>query len=1288
MKRTISLGILLLTVVLLPASIRVLDKSVNELTVEFLLDRYELQDVGDYIRLMIPEANYPTSSGAPSLPSLEFKIGIPPDGDVSYTILSTSQKELTLDKRIQPVPYLESGQTVSEYRYEIDEAQYNRANEPLLKSLGTYLFRSHPFIPILINPVDYDGHNNLRLTTSALIRISIKGNLESKTPAPQDSFTEGILQQLLNAEDARFWQEQKRVVINHANFSDSPWWLRIETDKKGMYRINPSQLSGFPISEIDPRSFRLFTSTGKPIPFQATSSGNGFQEVPIQVVGEADGSFDSGDYIVFYGSDRTGWDHNNGIQQVNDFLYHNPYSNNYVYWLSFAGSFSEEPRRIQEYNTPVVYDQEYTTHSEIVHIEQEAHRREQTGYVWYMTRMFGSSTLDYSFDVNLPDLEPGSTSSLQLRMRQEDIESSQTHSISVWVNDVLIPANGNNPDVHTWPSTSLFNFNKQSSAFVPGSNRVKIRVFRNNTQRNLFLDYYRVTYTKQLNKGNNQYAVNSNSSLPGRYIFTGASDGITVFQVTNDYTVNILPHQTSGNGFSFSNPEGSNLKFYIAKADELYSPASIQRLSPTDLTQIDSPIQNLIVTPADFMDQAQQLAQMYNQNWGITSKIALQEDIMTQFNGGHPDPAAIRQYVRYLFHYAPEPKIQSLTLLGLGTLDWRNYSGEAASLNKIMIYQSPDSLLPNVSDDYFAMITTNQYPELAIGRYPVSNSSEISIMLSNFQNYTQNPKPGLWRNSMVFLADDYVNGDTTNDDVHTKDMQELASLMNPSVYNAKIFAEEYDYDQFLNKPKVRDELFRQINLGKLIFYYVGHGSFDALGMQNYFTGATDMGRFQNPDMLPLFIAASCEVSSFDHWAYESLGQKSVLLNNRGAIASVGATRKSFPDPNMRLMTFFLKNMVNFRNPVGYALANAKFRHSQSETNDEMYVILGDPLLRIIPPERDSTMIMKVDGDDNALTIHSRQIARLQGSFSDSGLNGEATLFAYDADREYQVRNENVSQKGTRIFNGKVSVQDSDFTGGFFVPDDVQSGETGLVAAYFWDEQNKTDYVSYYHPLSISDDVLPGTPENDGAPEISIYLGSLDYREGDKVSTSPMLYARIKDENGINVTGSAGHNIILVLDNSPQPISVTDYFSHDTDSFTTGTLVYPLKDLSVGPHTVQVIAFDNFNLPAVQSTSFIAQSSAAISLENLLIYPNPIKTEGQITFLIDDNSDLTVDVFTMSGRRIRRIETHVQPGFQSIPFDGKDDFGDRLANNTYFIRVRAKNDNGDTVEKVEKMVIYK
>jgi hypothetical protein len=162
----------------------------------------------------------------------------------------------------------------------------------------------------------------------------------------------------------------------------------------------------------------------------------------------------------------------------------------------------------------------------------------------------------------------------------------------------------------------------------------------------------------------------------------------------------------------------------------------------------------------------------------------------------------------------------------------------------------------------------------------------------------------------------------------------------------------------------------------------------------------------------------------------------------------------------------------------------------------------------------------------------------------------------------------------------------------------------------------------------------------------------------------------------------------VIDNSLQPIPITEYFSYDRDSYTSGTIGYPLSDLSEGMHTVQIIAFDNFNLPAVESTSFIARKSAAISLENLLVYPNPIKSEGYFTFIISESAEITLDVFTMSGRRIRRIQTQVQPGFQTIDFDGRDELGAKLANNTYFIRVRAKNADGKTVEKRERMVIYK
>jgi len=109
---------------------------------------------------------------------------------------------------------------------------------------------------------------------------------------------------------------------------------------------------------------------------------------------------------------------------------------------------------------------------------------------------------------------------------------------------------------------------------------------------------------------------------------------------------------------------------------------------------------------------------------------------------------------------------------------------------------------------------------------------------------------------------------------------------------------------------------------------------------------------------------------------------------------------------------------------------------------------------------------------------------------------------------------------------------------------------------------------------------------------------------------------------------------------------------------------------------------------VASTHFIAKESGSISLENFLIYPNPMNKEGYITFIISQSADVTLDVFSISGRRLRRIETIATQGFNKIFFDGKDEFGDNLANNTYFIRIKAKTLDGNSIEKRERLVIYK
>ncbi len=1286
MKRSLILIAIALMISTLGARITVLEKSTRELIVEFNLDDYQIIEQEGYSQILMNQMGYPSQPGMPSLPTDEFKIGIPPHGGASFQILSRSTEHVDLPRRLIPVPHLLDGDGSSEYHYEIDEELYRDSAKELVESLGTHVFREHPYQPFVIHPFSYDGERGLSVVSSARIRISLQGDIGAKSPPSSDAMADLILGQMLNGDDAKSWIQTTRTQINHADFSRSLWWIKIETDAPGMYRINPSQLGDIPVEEIDPRSFRLFSTFGKVLPVEPVYPGEEFREAPILVKGEEDGSFDPGDYIAFYGIDRSGYEVNSELQTDSQKIYHNPYTNKVVYWLTFAGDFDSPPLRIQSTDPLQNYNHEADSFPETVHVEEEKQRRDQKGYTWYMTRMFGSSTQDYAFDVTLPDLDASQEQLLEFRIRQEVIGSDLTHSINVFVNGEIIPSSSSS-DIHQWYSTSIFNFSKATSAFHEGNNRILIRVIRNKTA-NLFLDYYRVTYNKKLIKTAGQFQANAvltNLGQGVRYHFSGNPQDLTVFKISNPGTVCRIPIFEEDGGFYFTSTGGVNTRFVVTKPGELLSPLSIRQVQPTDLSGLDSPVQNLIITPAEFEDSAHQLAGLYQQNWNLYTKVVIDTDIFDQFNGGHPDPAAIRQYLRYHFHYGAEPKIESATFLGLGTLDWRNFSGAAAAKNKMMIFQDPSTSI--TSDDYFALFTNESHPEIVTGRYPVTNQNELQIMISNLIDYTQNPSPGLWHNSMVFLADDEVNGPNVGEWTHTIQMQAIAEMVNPSVFSQKIFAAEYEYDEFLNKPLVRDEFFESINEGKLIWYYVGHGGFDKLGMQNYLASATDMGKFQNQDRLGLFIAASCEVSTFDHWAYESLGQKTVLMDNRGAIASVGSTRKSFPGPNHALMTLFLPNMVNDRQPLGWSLLDAKIRHTGSIDNDAMYIIMGDPNLRIVPPQRDDSMSLIDPGRDDD-TLYSRQRAQLEGSFSQSGLRGEATFIALDTMRRYKIKHIWVSQRGPMLFRGGISVEDSDYSASFIVPDDVMDGDLGVAISYIWDDATEQGYVSYYHPMHISSEVLPDAPPNDAAPDISIYLSSYDFRAGDTVSTSPVLYARISDENGVNVTGSAGHNILLVLDNSLQPIPVTDYFVYDTDSYQSGTLSYPLPKLSEGPHSVQIIAFDNHNLPSVAETHFISRKSGDISLENLLPYPNPMKDGGHITFIISADAEINLDIFSMSGRRIRRIKTYARQGFNQIPFDGRDEFGARLANNTYFIRVRARTPDGKSIEKRERLVIYK
>ena len=119
-------------------------------------------------------------------------------------------------------------------------------------------------------------------------------------------------------------------------------YYKIKIGKEGIYRIDSATLQsiGFPLSSVDPKNIQLWI--------------NG-EEQPILVNGENDGSFNSGDYIEFYGT------YNDG--KLDSSLYLNPseqphqymslYSDTATYFLTFTTS--TQGKRIQVNN-----DKDYT----------------------------------------------------------------------------------------------------------------------------------------------------------------------------------------------------------------------------------------------------------------------------------------------------------------------------------------------------------------------------------------------------------------------------------------------------------------------------------------------------------------------------------------------------------------------------------------------------------------------------------------------------------------------------------------------------------------------------------------------------------------------------------------------------------------------------------------------------------------------------------------------------------------------------------------------------------------
>jgi len=700
----------------------------------------------------------------------------------------------------------------------------------------------------------------------------------------------------------------------------------------------------------------------------------------------------------------------------------------------------------------------------------------------------------------------------------------------------------------------------------------------------------------------------------------------------------------------------------------------------------DRQIDCLMIAPTIFLSQSEELAQIHFDNYGLISEIVDQQTI---FNLYGESPEGVRDYIESFFNDHPE--LEVVILMGSGTTNW----DLDIEKNKIIAYQDGSD---KAYDDYFVNFG-GTYPDLPIGRIPAQNTSQMDLMIERIRNYIETPNLGWWRNKVLIVPDDenkngHLEGTGGSTGLnHTYQAQYTGEILSNGVYVDKLMAIEYSMDEFLQKPEAREDMIDRINEGRLIWYYIGHGAEDILGDEGYFRGSLHIRFLENEEHLPLFIAASCNVGQFDDSAFDCLAEKLLFHDYGGSIGSIAATRSCGGTENTRLIRDFLDNALNERENIGWALWDAKIPPGASYTNSKLYHILGDPLISVITPGISGSITID---DPIADSLQARQTVHISGDYelenAISGI-GEIRIFnTEDTLNYYRELNDQVydvvyTKNGSCFFKGSVQTESNEFEAGFIIPDDVQNGERGRFISYISDN-NKSDFISFFIPVKYSK--IPVPADNNDAPSVQLWIDSKKFLTGDYVSTKPTLIAAISDSNGINISGSAGHKILLLLDNSNDPLDVTDHFIYDINSYTKGELLYEIDEISEGRHSLQLIVFDSFNVPTVANTEFISRKSGKVAIEQMLPYPNPMKDEGHFTFIITEDADIEITIYTITSRKIRILKKdNCGAGYNQIYWDTRDAEGDNIANNTYFYKIKAKQlSDGKITEKIGKVIILK
>jgi hypothetical protein len=1137
----------------------------------------------------------------------------------------------------------------------------------------------------------------------------------------------------LNYSKSQSQQVQSKSVGISNSLLASGQWYRFKVDKTGIHRIDRNFLNnlGMDVNNLDPRKIKIYGNGGNMLPLRNSLNADfDLIENAILVVGEENGSFDQGDYILFYA------EVNQYSQESNTHI--NVYDDNAYYFITADGA---NGKRVAPYVEPAGNaTTTITRFNDYQFFERDEMNPALVGRRWFSNRFDINN--EQSFEFNFPNIVTGTPMEVSVFC----IATAEV------ITTMSIEVNGQNQSTlqfGTINTTTLASGRSYSGQVNASSETVNVTLKFNNSgnpQSNAFLDYISVNALRQLTGGSTQLNFRYDEAALltgiGEYQLSNASQYSQVWDVTNTGSISAIINENNAQNINFKAQLGEVRKYVAIHNSDFYTPTRVnpstvpnQNLKGTVFRDEQGNFQDvdyLIVTPPMLLQPALRLANHHKNRNGLRVKVVTTDKIYNEFSHGKQDIVAIRNFVKYIYDNAssPENRIKYLNLFGDTSVDYKNRL--QGNNNMVPTYHVNDisSISASntyMSDDFFGMMDPNEGSmlasdklDIAVGRMVVDNVTLANDMVNKVIAYESQAAFGNWRNNFVLVSDDADNYPTDfNLQVRLDELGDNLSQNQPFVNVIKIHSDAYQQETSSGGnryPKVNEAIENAIDVGTLVLNYFGHGGEDGLASERIYTKETAQN-LRNRNKYPLVVTVTCEFSRFDNPLRPTAGEFTYWNREGGAIALISTTRqigvstgRQFNDTlASKLYAFDIPDFV----PPAEALRVSKNQMSTSQRRVIFYI--GDPAMHLAFPKKEVRLTtvngMPLGPANDTLKALSR--IRLGGEVIDrngslvSNYNGilEAKVFDKRLQRQTLGNDGTLDSNGNLaimefetlgegIFNGQASITNGLFEFEFVVPRDIAIpvGE-GRVSLYAKRTGAFEDQAGYNETILVGG-INENAPIDNVGPQIRLFMNDESFVSGGITNNSPILIAKLEDESGINTASGIGHDITAILNgDETNPYILNNYYQADVDDFTRGSLSYRLRDLEEGLHTLTLKAWDVYNNSSTAEIQFVVAGSNELKIERVLNYPNPFVSYTEFWFNHNrpfEPLEVQVQVFTVTGKVVwTRNQLVNTEGFLSreITWDGRDDFGDRIGKGVYVYKLTVRSTlTNKKVEKFEKLVI--